>query len=159
MAGCQRISEAQRFMNKVSKQDSGCWLWLAYKMNSGYGNFRMPTRHELAHRASHRLFKGPLVAGLEILHACDNPSCVNPDHLSQGTRTDNAQDAKRKGRNARGSGHGRSKLTEAQVKEIRASTKFQRAIAKDYGVTQAHVSSILLGKSWNHTFTQGDYHR
>lgn len=142
-----RRSEIERFMSHVDKQ-SACWLWTAYRMPRGYGHFRQPNTHELAHRAAYRLFIGPIGDGLDVMHACDNPSCVNPAHLSLGTRTDNMRDAKRKGRNARGEAHGRSKLSAADVAAIRSSAASQSELARAFGVSQPHVSAIRACKKW-----------
>lgn len=119
-------------------------------MKSGYGNFRTPERHELAHRASFRIFVGPLIDGMDVMHSCDNPSCVNPEHLSLGSRSDNMRDAKNKGRTARGVGHGCAKLTPAQVEFARISTLSQRDIAEKLGISQGHISAIRAGKRWAH---------
>lgn len=95
---------AERFWKKVRKTD-GCWLWIGGKDRRGYGRIgdvpspngrRGPTI--LASRASWQLHYGPIPDGLDILHRCDNPSCVRPDHLFAGTASDNFQDMLRKGR-------------------------------------------------------------
>lgn len=148
MAGRKRMTETDRFLSHVAKSESGCWLWTAYKLPSGYGNFRTPSRHELAHRASYRLFCGPLEADKDVMHSCDTPSCVNPAHLSLGTRRDNMRDAQAKGRTARGMSHGRRKIDENAVRLIRASPKIEREIAEQFGITQGHVNAIRSGKRW-----------
>ena len=144
MAGVSKISEVNRFMSKVRKAESGCWLWTAYRMPSGYGNFRTPERHELAHRVAYRLFVGTLDTR-DVMHSCDNPSCVNPEHLSLGTRKENMQDAKSKLRVRSGEGHGRAKLTKAQMLFAKTTVGFQRDIAAMLGVSQGHVSAIRSG--------------
>jgi hypothetical protein len=149
MAGKHRQSEFDRFMSHVDKHENGCWLWTAYCMKNGYGFFRLPTRHELAHRASYRLFNGSLDAR-DVMHKCDTPNCVNPNHLVLGTRLDNMQDAKRKGRMSVGQKHGRSKLTSKQVDLIKVSSKPQKEIALEFGITQGHVSCLKSGKAWQH---------
>ena len=149
MSGRPKQSELERFMSHVHKHESGCWLWTAYCMKSGYGFFRNLTRHELAHRVSYRLFIGQLDAR-DVMHKCDMPNCVNPEHLNLGTRLENMQDAKRKGRMRIGQSHGRSKLTEEQVNLIKKSSKLQREIAAEFGITQGHVSCLKLGKQWQH---------
>jgi hypothetical protein len=147
MAGKIKQSEVERFMSHVHKHDSGCWLWTAYRMKSGYGNFRTPLKHELAHRVSYRLFNGELDKR-DVMHKCDVPNCVNPEHLALGTRLENMQDAKRKGRMSVGQGHGRSKLTDEQVNLIKKSSKLQKEIAAEFGITQSHVSCLKSGKKW-----------
>lgn len=149
MAGKHKQSELDRFMSHVDKQESGCWLWTAYCMKNGYGFFRTPARHELAHRASYRLFNGQLDTR-DVMHKCDVPKCVNPDHLVLGSRLENMQDAKRKGRMRIGQKHGRSKLTEEQVFLIKKSNKPQKEIAVEFGITQSHVSCLKSGKKWQH---------
>ena len=142
-----------RFMNKVKKQDSGCWEWQAYCMPRGYGMFRTSLRHELAHRISYQLFVGVLDPKLDVMHSCDNTRCVNPAHLSLGTRKDNMHDAHCKGRTAKGEKHGRSKLTEDQVRAIKKATGSQRSIAVMFGVSQPTISDIKTGQKWTHLHT------
>jgi predicted XRE-type DNA-binding protein len=150
MAGKPKQSEVERFMSHVHKHDSGCWLWTAYCMKkNGYGFFRTPARHELAHRVSYRLFNGVLDTR-DVMHKCDVPKCVNPEHLVLGSRFENMQDAKLKGRLSIGEKHGRSKLTEEQVNLIKKSNKLQREIAVEFGITQGHVSCLKSGDRWQH---------
>lgn len=87
-----------RFMDKVVKQACGCWFWTASKDSNGYGLFTMDGKHITAHRCSHILFKGPIPHGKVLLHSCDTPHCVNPDHLTPGTLSDNMVDREKKGR-------------------------------------------------------------
>ncbi len=93
----------QRFSKKyLINEDTDCWEWQNATNNIGYGMFRWKTgKMRTAHRASYELHKGPIPAGLSVCHKCDNPKCVNPDHLWVGTLKDNAQDMVAKGRNAR----------------------------------------------------------
>ena len=141
MAGRPRISEPERFMSHVDKNKNGCWLWKAYRMKNGYGLFRTPSRHELAHRAAYRLFTGPLDKR-DVMHLCDTPACVNPEHLKLGTRAENMQDARNKNRMAVGEKHGRAKLTNEQYEFAKTAPGLQREIAKILGVTQSHISFI-----------------
>jgi len=141
MAGKSQMPEAERFMGKVNKVENGCWLWTAYRMKNGYGLFRTPARNELAHRVAYRLFNGALDQR-DVMHACDTPACVNPEHLSLGTRKENMQDAKRKLRMCVGELHGRAKLTNAQVKFAKTAPGLQREIAEMLGVSQGHISFI-----------------
>lgn len=163
MAGKPKQSEVDRFMSHVHKHDSGCWLWTAYRMKSGYGFFSTPVKNELSHRASYRLFKGQLDTR-DVMHQCDTPSCVNPNHLVLGTRLENMQDSKCKGRTCIGERHGRSKLTDEQVEFIRKSSKLQRKIAAEFGITQSHVSALKNGKKWQNrklklgTTQEGNYY-
>ena len=149
MAGKHKQSEIDRFMSHVDKHENGCWLWTAYCMKNGYGTFRLQTKHELAHRASYRLFNGSLDSR-DVMHKCDIPNCVNPAHLGLGTRLENMQDAKLKGRMSTGEKHGRSKLTSNQVDLIKKSTKLQKEIALEFGISQSHVSCLKSGKKWQH---------
>ena len=76
--------------------ESGCWIWLLHRDKDGYG--RIGHKRELAHRVSYRAFIGELPKGQCVLHACDNPACINPQHLRAGTQRDNITDMLAKGR-------------------------------------------------------------
>jgi hypothetical protein len=76
----------------------GCWLWTGTKWNTGYGYFRKNRKIQVAHRYMYALYKGTFDPKLHVLHTCDNPSCVNPEHLFLGTHTDNMKDMTSKGR-------------------------------------------------------------
>lgn len=79
---------------------SGCWLWMGCARPSGYGWFSrsLPSKREAAHRSSWLLYKGDIPNGMDVLHKCDMPMCVNPAHLFLGTQVDNNLDRDRKGR-------------------------------------------------------------
>lgn len=94
---------------------------------------------------------GPIPDGLHVLHKCDNPGCVNPDHLFLGNQLDNVKDMVAKGRNVTGERVGNSKLTRPQVDEIRrrrAAGEKLRSISDDFGVSQGHVCSLSKGLFW-----------
>lgn len=90
----------KRFIEKVDVADGdACWKWTAaVRGNSGYGAFKIGGRLESAHVISYRLYKGDYPAGLDVMHSCDNRLCVNPNHLSVGTRSQNMKDCYMRGR-------------------------------------------------------------
>jgi hypothetical protein len=133
-------------------QVTGCWLWQRGKSKAGYAQFGMLGRVIYVHRFVKSL-DGLLPKGVEICHRCNNPGCVNPDHLYVGDRLSNSEDMVRSGRSPRGSRHGQSKLTEADVKQIRLSRaegQTQRIIAAQFGVGQDVISRIVNRRTWTH---------
>jgi len=141
----------ERFLAKVQKTDS-CWLWTASIRNYGYGQIgNRPGPPIPAHRVSYELYKGPIPAGIFVLHCCDNPPCVNPDHLFLGTQKDNIRDAAEKGRTARGERKKNAKLTRQGVSEMRAARlngASLKSLAIRYGVCFQTCSDVCRGKTW-----------
>ena len=145
-----------RFWRYVNKTD-GCWVWIGGRRNGRYGDFAVghPNKHMLAHRFSWTLHNGPVPTGLHVLHKCDNPPCVNPDHLFLGTAADNARDKVSKGRQSRvqGERHHNAKLCVSKVQDIRrecATGTTQREAAKKYGVSQRLVYMVVHKQIWSH---------
>jgi len=146
---------ADRIREKVViNPKTGCWEWQSAKDDKGYALIWYKGQSRRAHRLSYELFVGPLPDGYLACHACDNKGCVNPDHIWPGTNQDNIDDACLKGINARGSRSGRSKLTEAQVIEIRnlyaGGGHNQLELAAIYGVDGSVISEIVNRKIWRH---------
>jgi len=142
----------ERFTAKyIVDPNTGCWLWVAGKFNDGYGTILGDDgKVKRAHRVAYELYKGPITDGQQVCHRCDVRQCVNPDHLFLGTASDNVQDKVSKGRQAKGEGHGIAKLTESEARAIRYDSREQRAIAKDYGISQNIVGQIKRGELWAH---------
>jgi len=141
--------QLSRFWDKVDKKGpEDCWTWTACKNTHGYGGFRVNDRREVAHRVSYRIHHGD-PEGTNVLHSCDNPQCVNPNHLRAGTKKDNACDMARRGRQQK------QKLSVDDVLEIVTLVKGRRltrqVISEKYNVTKSIISGIVTGRSWSHT--------
>lgn len=140
----------QRFMTKTVLTPNGCLNWTASKFKDGYGQFRHDASRPnvRAHRDAWELFQGPIPDGFQVLHRCDNPACVNVDHLFLGTHQDNVLDKVCKKRHRTVKGNISPNLTDIQIDEIRAlgAVKTQKEIGLLYGISQAGVWKILHGK-------------
>lgn len=151
--GPKRKSVQDRLLAKVEVDPvTGCWNWTAATNAAGYGVLALGGKYGgsgLAHRVAYQLFNGPIPDAHLVCHACDNPSCVNPDHLFTGTHQANMDDMVAKTRHAHGA-TSYAKLTIEQVRAIKTDTRSQSAIAADYGLSQQHVSDLKLGKRWRH---------
>lgn len=179
-------------LTKHTVEPNGCWRFSGKPGSDGYGKLKTNGTTVRAHRAYYTAYVGLVPDNLWVLHHCDNPMCVNPEHLYVGTQLDNERDKDARGRRApspsvacpetlpRGAEHPRfgkgmppssatallaankgrplsaahktklSPLDGAQVLAIRKDARSQRAIAKDYGVTQMTVSRIKRGLRWTH---------
>jgi hypothetical protein len=132
--------------------ETGCVEWTAYRDKDGYGILRVSGKLRRAHRISYERSVGAVPEAMHVLHRCDNPSCINPDHLFLGTNRDNVKDKISKGRDRgiHGTENRHNKLTPEQVIEIRNSTGTQRAVAARYGISGSLVNYIRNGRSWKH---------
>ncbi len=155
----------ERFYAKVSKtpNETGCLDWLAGHVRFGYGRFSIGGKSVNTHRLAWELVNGPVPDGLQVCHRCDRPICCNVEHLFLASPAENMQDKIRKGRAnytpCKGETVGTSKLTAAQVKEIRSPQYEDWApidIAAKFGVTNSCVCMILRRQSWAHLDSSGD---
>lgn len=166
-----------RFWSKVNTT-AECWTWHGARNIQGYGQFSVEGRMRLAHRVSEEMARGALPSGLCVLHHCDNPPCVRPDHLFRGTRADNMRDMVAKGRYygwttpdrvphgdnhysrrspeamSRGEHHYGAKLTEADVQSIRLRYAkggiTQKTLAAEYGVGRVAILKVIHRYNWKH---------
>jgi hypothetical protein len=144
----------ERFWSLVRKGD-GCWNWQGSKDKDGYGVFKSwvgDTPYTRAHRYSYHLHHGMIPLGLQILHRCDNPTCIRPDHLHAGSALQNMRDKVAKGRaNAPfGESHSKAALTEEQAKAILNDPRPHSQIAAEYNIHVQTVSSLKTRVSWPH---------
>ena len=146
----RKITDPQEgFWRHVDKTEP-CWNWTANKDRDGYGRLRSYRRDEGAHRVSWELHRGPIPKDAFVLHQCDNPSCVNPDHLFLGNAKDNMHDCLRKNRRTR-----TKRLSSSEVTNIRSwfATRPSSELKKDatqriadhYGVSWYTVRGIISG--------------
>lgn len=143
----------ERFEKKVSVAENGCWLWTGSVNHAGYGGMgTCGTKTARAHRVSYELHVGPIPDGMCVCHRCDTPACVRPGHLFLGTHQENMHDMVVKGRKAstRGELGGLAILTEALVREIRASAESTRSIARRLGTDHTTIHSARIGRTWKH---------
>jgi len=145
----------QQIMNNVIIHPrTRCWMWTAAVNNQGYGlvNRRRQKDGRYAHRVAYKLFNGDIPDGMFVLHKCDTPRCVNPEHLSLGTQSDNIKDCASKGRLVDNSGerHGMAKLDAEKVLQIRASDAKNGDLAKQYNVSETTIRFIRQRKLWKH---------
>lgn len=145
-----RVPMHERFWSKVDKNGpvqahvphiGQCWVWKGFVASDGYGRFENTTTQRVSFYLTHG--RWPTLC---VMHACDYRSCVRPEHLSEGTHTENIADALRKGR------LGTSRLTPDQVQAVRAAagTGTHGQIAARFGVDRCTVRDILSGRSWKH---------
>lgn len=136
----------ERFESKITKQETGCWLWNAARRASGYGVFSYNGKPVTASRVSYILYNGQDPGQLHVLHKCDNRLCVNPDHLFLGTNKDNVEDRKSKGRPAgRYSGLTREQFIEVQNLIEQNPNVSLREIARKSGFGRSTVQRIAKG--------------
>ena len=153
-----RVPLVERFWSKVRKTDE-CWVWTASKDREGYGEIARPGKSAGmlgAHRVSWEIHFGPVPEDMDVLHTCDNPPCVRPDHLYLGTHADNMRDMALRGRARAGPQAGEdnpmSKLTWEMVGGIReryATGAFtQKELGIEFLVSRQAIGRIVNGRGW-----------
>lgn len=153
-----------RLWNRVDQSAGadGCWPWTGAVTAFGYGRLGDKSKRKtlVTHRVAWEAINGPIPEGLCVLHRCDNPPCCNPTHLFVGTRSDNAKDMMNKGRGTlsqhkfTGERHGRARLTESKVAEMRAlfaAGVSVSAIARQFNAARSTVDHVLKNETWANT--------
>lgn len=158
-----------RFKKKVVVNElTGCWEWIAFRNHQEYGYFQLNNKSMRANRVSWMLFRGEIPGGMFVCHRCDNPPCVNPDHLFLGDVHENNADMVRKGRNSKGDRHwtrtiparravgerqGLAVLKDPDIVEIRRRSKDGEtitSIARRFNVSRKTIYLIRDGVTWRH---------
>jgi hypothetical protein len=155
----------ERFWQHVDKF-ADCWIWTAAKSSKGYGRFKINGKLYSSHRLVYQWEIGDIPEGYDICHTCDNPSCVNPDHLFAGTRSENMLDAFRKGRiriqenrnpipppPMLGEDNPASKLKKSDVRQIRflySHGYSKRKLSQIYDVSRRTIKDVVDRESWKH---------
>jgi hypothetical protein len=147
-----------RLLAKCERATSGCLEWQGYLNPKGYGKIARGGNvadfgMTYVHIAAYELFIGPVPAGMEVCHSCDNRPCCEPTHLFLGTHKQNMEDMVAKSRQARGERSAASKLKPSDIVEIRERARRfeqQKTIAASFGLHPSHVSRIVGGKKWRH---------
>jgi len=133
---------------------NNCWICVSHAKQKQRGNYPIITRYNKNYRLSRWILECELgekvPEGMFVLHSCDNPECINPEHLSIGTPKENTQDMIKKGRKPIGESVKNSKLKEDQVLEIRKDSRSLKQIAKSYGVSKKTILLIKQRRTWKH---------
>lgn len=151
-----RLSSADILDRSIPEPNTGCWLWLMCVGKDGYGLVKVSGKACGAHRVSYETHKGEIPVGMCVCHACDQRSCVNPDHLWLGTVQDNNTDKKLKHRGyiwhgrRGGAGNPGAKLILEAVSRIRTAkgTASAEKVGRQFGVSCTTIRNIWVGVSW-----------
>lgn len=149
----RKTNRHAQLYDRTERKPNGCIEWTGYRSPKGYGEIKVDGKMVKTHRQAWMLSGGPIPPGMQVLHRCDNPPCVNPDHLFLGTNLDNVADRVEKGRSARllGERATSAKLTEADVRAIRRMASLgmtNMEIAAEFNVSNQNVSQIVLRRTW-----------
>ncbi|WP_455387391.1 HNH endonuclease [Petrachloros mirabilis] len=149
------MTVSDRLLSNIDiDSQAGCWIWTGAKGRKGYGVLNVNCKQMKAHRQSYLQFVGKIPAGMLVCHKCDNPSCINPQHLFLGTALDNSRDCISKGRQKPiGEDSATAKLTNEDVFQIRAELakgSQKKMLGKKFGVSARTIFKIAIGQTWKH---------
>lgn len=144
------IEKRSKFLTGFDTPVGKCWEWKLHRDANGYGITVRVNGSRLAHRAALYFKLGKLPKDQCVLHRCDNPPCVNPDHLFIGSHLDNMLDMKSKNRNEKGQRRYNAKLKDSDIPKIREDGRSHSKIAATFGVTRTIITNIKNRKSWQH---------
>ena len=136
------------FEGRFEKTD-GCWEWKGTRNGYGYGIFLLPGEKQIrAHRYAYEFFTGKKIPqGMVIMHSCDNPPCVNPEHLRVATKGENNTDTANKNRHNYGTDHWNGRLTQKDIDAVRSSKETKASLSRKYGVSYSHIWRIIHGNA------------
>ena len=145
---CKRSKNRIKIDYKID--ENNCYICISHKYDKGgYSNIHMYGKTTRVHRHIYEEMFGFIPKGMEVRHKCDNPNCINPEHLELGTHKDNMRDMSKRNRASK---KGNPKLTWKQVIEIREKYKntkiTQKELAKEYGISRYTISDITNNKRW-----------
>lgn len=150
----QKKTAKDRFDEKWKLDEStGCWVWRAFVHPGGYGRFSLRCKFVMAHRAAYELYVGEIPNGMQVLHACDRPACVNPAHLRLGTREENMRERDARHRQSFGAKNGNARITDLIAQKIFDDPRPRRLIAERYRVSLGTVQMIKNKRRWAHIHT------
>lgn len=145
-------TEQERFIRSFKVNGlTGCWEWSSYRDKDGYGTISLNYKSVRAHRYSYEFHSGKSANGFLVCHSCDNPGCVNPDHLFIGSAKDNTHDMINKNRDTIiGEKNCKAKLKDQDIINIRNSNKTTKELMVIYGLTKHSINNIKAKRTWKH---------